>query len=138
MLWQNVFLVLEKVKRFEFYLIHIIKMEKRIMTTVAELEVKVTSLIDHVTKETSEVSATLKGFGDQIAALKAQLQGGVPATQANLDHLSAELDGIIASVDKIIPDAPVITPAPVLPAPVPPVLVVVPPMPGPGPLPPVA
>ena len=120
---RSVFLILQKLKRFEFYLIHIIKMEKRIMTTVAELESKVTTLIDHVTKESAQAAATLKGLGDEIAALKVQLQNGSPATQADLDHLSAMLDGVITAVDQIIPDAPVPVPAPApepTPPPVPP------------------
>ena len=98
-------------------------MEKRIMTTVAELESKVTTLIDHVTKESAQAAATLKGLGDEIAALKVQLQNGSPATQADLDHLSAMLDGVITAVDQIIPDAPVPVPAPApepTPPPVPP------------------
>ena len=96
-------------------------MEKQIMTTVADLESKVTTLIDHVTKESAQAGATLKSLGDEIAALKMQLQNGSPATQADLDHLSAMLDGVIVSVDKIIPDAPVPAPAPEpTPPPVPP------------------
>ena len=96
-------------------------MEKRIMTTVAELEAKVTTLIDHVTKESAQAGATLKGLGDEIAALKVQLQNGSPATQADLDRLSAMLDGVITSVDKIIPDAPAPEPTPPpIPLPVPP------------------
>ena len=113
---RNTFLVLEKLKRFEFYLIHIINLEKRIMTTVIELEAKITTLIDHVTKETSKAGATLKDLNDQIAALKAQVTAGAPATQADLDRLSAALDGIIKAVDGIIP--PVVAPVPV-PAPIP-------------------
>ena len=91
-------------------------MEKRIMTTVAELESKVTTLIDHVTKESAQAAAKLAGLGDEIAALKVQLQNGSPATQTDLDHLSAMLDNVITAVDKIIPDAPAPTPPPVPPA----------------------
>jgi len=114
---RNTFLVLEKLKRFEFYLIHIINLEKRIMTTVIELEAKITTLIDHVTKESSLASATLKDLNDQIAALKAQVTAGAPATQADLDRLSAALDGIIKAVDGIIPPVVVPVPAPI-PAPI--------------------
>ena len=91
-------------------------MEKQIMTTVAELESKVTTLVDHVTKETAQAASKLQGLGDEIAALKAQLQNGSPATQADLDHLNAMLDGVIVSVDKIIPDVPAPEPTPVPPA----------------------
>jgi len=110
---RNTFLVLEKLKRFEFYLIHIINLEKRIMTTVIELEAKITTLIDHVTKESSLAIATLKDLNDQIAALKAQVTAGAPATQADLDRLSAALDGIIKAVDGIIPPVVVPIPAPI-------------------------
>ena len=111
---RNTFLVLEKLKRFEFYLIHIINLEKRIMTTVIELETKITTLIDHVTKESSLASATLKGLNDEITALKAQVTAGAPATQADLDRLSAALDGIIKAVDGIIPPVVVPIPAPLV------------------------
>jgi len=131
---RNTRLILEKIKRLEYHLIYIINLERKIMTTVLELETKITSLVDHVTKESAEASATLKDLNYQITVLRAQVTAGAPATQADLDRLSAALDGIIKAVDNIIPDAPVVVPVPVpvpvpMPVPVPAPVIIGPPVP---------
>jgi flagellar hook-associated protein FlgK len=82
-------------------------LRNQIMTTVAELEAKVTTLVDRVTSETAQSTAKLQSLADEIKALKDQIATGSPATQADLDRLASALDTIIVAVGNIIPDAPV-------------------------------
>ena len=108
---RSAFLFSGVLKRFEFHLINIISQEQKIMTTIDEIGLKVTTLIDHVATESTRAIAMHKDMSDQIIALQAKVQSGspaTPATQADLDKLLAQLDGVIIAVDKIIPLAPTV------------------------------
>lgn len=81
-----------------------------IMATIADLEAKVTTLVNGVKSEQAQAAIKLQALADEIKSLKDQIAAGSPATQADLDRLATALDSITTAVANIIPDD---APAPV-------------------------
>ena len=71
------------------------------MSTLAELNTKLTDLTTAIADERTEVQGMLAGLRTQIQTLQDQIAGGSVATQADLDALGASLDAVIAQVRAI-------------------------------------
>lgn len=76
-----------------------------LMATVQELNQKLDVLSNTITAERAEVVAGLQVLKDEIQALKDQVGGGGPATQADLDLIAARVDEQMNRVKGIITDA---------------------------------
>ena len=71
------------------------------MSTLAELNTKLTDLTTAIADERTEVQGMLAGLRTQIQTLQDQIAGGSVVTQADLDALGASLDAVIAQVRAI-------------------------------------